>query len=374
MAVHSWTGVACVRSSHQRHLTTDAQIQDNVGIGKAQAREELLSRSRRNVEEDEDTFDAAWLSKHSSTPSYADAKDQQPETPPPPKKVPFSLASLPSSFTTLLLSVVDSPAYNNLTTSYLQDVFNTNTPDDPRVKYFSVASRMSPVNVLHPFWLPKMVLDGVEERERGALRQKFPDPRGKDNHGDYPLWAREAEWGNDGLVPIQSAKWGEFLGIIEGADHWEIRGARGLRGGVDSLSFIGSINGDADGWGFKDWGRFVTAWKKEEKIVQNAAAERSVKAKSSGKKTSEREETILRASADTLSSVFDWLTEQVPGSGIARKESSERSEKEKDYPEMKRHMDKVNDTPGRKKKELESLEDLERFYIALTRKLYDEGL
>lgn len=138
--------------------------------------------------------------------------------------LPFSLSlsSLPSSFTTLLLSIVDSPAYANLTSNYLNTVFNPNTPDDPDVKYWSVAGRMSAesVSVWHPFWLPKMVLDGVEETEREKLKRLWDKDSGGQNWREYniPLWANEREWGNDGLVTVQSAKWGEFLGIMEGCD------------------------------------------------------------------------------------------------------------------------------------------------------------
>jgi triacylglycerol lipase len=44
-------------------------------------------------------------------------------------------------FTTLLLSILDFPAYANLTSTYLNTVFNPTT-NDPRVKYFSVADRV----------------------------------------------------------------------------------------------------------------------------------------------------------------------------------------------------------------------------------------
>lgn len=129
---------------------------------------------------------------------------------PSPSPSPFSFSSLPSSFTTLLLSIVDSPAYANLTSTYLTQVFNPSTPDDPHVKYWSVAGRINAtnLNIWHPFWLPKMVLDGWEESERARIKDE----------GTSKRWEDEREWGNDGLVTVQSAKWGDFLGIMEGCD------------------------------------------------------------------------------------------------------------------------------------------------------------
>lgn len=80
---------------------------------------------------------------------------------------------------------------------------------------------MAGVSVWHPFWLPKMVLDAVEEKERSKLKDSWEKGREgfhSSSDSDVPLWAQEREWGNDGLVTVQSAKWGEFLGIMEGAD------------------------------------------------------------------------------------------------------------------------------------------------------------
>lgn len=126
---------------------------------------------------------------------------------------------------TLLLSVVDSPAYANLTTEFLNDIFNPATPDNPNVKYFSVASRLSSVSIWHPFWLTKMVLDEAEMKQRLKVKESWEQRREKDGLGSeveddegIPLWAQEREWGNDGLVTVQSAKWGEFLGTLEGCD------------------------------------------------------------------------------------------------------------------------------------------------------------
>nr|VWP00430.1 MFS domain-containing protein [Ganoderma boninense] len=227
----------------------------------------------------------------------------------------LSIASLPSSFTTLLLSLLDSPAYANLTTAYLNTIFNPNTPDDPSVKYFSVAGRTSGMGIWHPLWLPKMVLDGFEERERARLREL--------NHA---LAFVDAEWGNDGLVTIQSARWGEFLGVLEGCDHWELRGARGLD--VDLPSIPGP-----DGWNLGDWGKFVRAWKREEKkaarevgvglseqrVALAAAAgisfedEREARdpRKKPGKESMNADE-VVKSSTDKLSAVFDWIVDSTP--------------------------------------------------------------
>ncbi|KAF9562676.1 alpha/beta-hydrolase [Agrocybe pediades] len=255
----------------------------NIGIGKLRQQEKELAE---RVAKDE----LSPASKPSSSSSTSSASSTSSFT--------QSLTSLPSSFTTLLLSIVDSPAYAHLTSNYLNDVFNPSTPDDPSVKYWSVAGRMSAesVSVWHPFWLPKMVLDGVEERERERLKKIWEEEHaGAMNENDtgkgngkkkVPFWADEREWGNDGLVTVQSAKWGEFLGIMEGCDHWEMRGARGIEFGVDLpaipalglgtsplASSTSNARGQAqarepaptargDGWGFGDWTRFVGAWKK----------------------------------------------------------------------------------------------------------------
>lgn len=86
------------------------------------------------------------------------------------------------------------------------------------MKYFSVTGRMpgAGVGIWHPLWLPKMVLDDFEGRERKKLRAGWEeDPSSAE---PQPIWARDEEWGNDCLVTVQSSKWGEFLGVMEGCD------------------------------------------------------------------------------------------------------------------------------------------------------------
>jgi len=269
---------------------------------------------------------------------------------------PSSLSSLPSSFTTFLLGMFDSPAYANLTTTYLTEVFNPRTPDNPRVRYFSVAGRTRPLNIWHPLWLPKLILDGADGGE-----------------------------GNDGLVSVHSARWGEFLGIIEGADHWALRGASGIELGVDLPSVI------TDAWGLADWGRVVRGLGRVER--QGARIEGKSKAnrwreevRTARDETAQSEEG-LKSSTDRLSAVFDWLVEQVPagtrngfsfagdgdgrggcgaggGAGAGHSKGSDATGVKAKAPVA----------PPKPRGDLESKGDLERLYVSLARKLYDEGL
>jgi triacylglycerol lipase len=242
----------------------------------------------------------------------------------------------------------DSPAYANLTTTYLTEIFNPYTPDDPRVRYFSVAGRTGSLNIWHPLWLPKLILDGADG--------------GK---------------GNDGLVSVHSARWGEFLGIIEGADHWTLRGASGIELGVDLSSVVGNA------WGLADWGRVVRALGLVERQEGVEGKDKASRLREEVKRAQVSDEG-LKSSTDRLSAVFDWLVEQVPagshngfsfagegnggGKGGCGAESSARERKESDATGIK-----VKGV-AEPRLDLESKRDLERFYVSLARKLYDEGL
>jgi triacylglycerol lipase len=308
----------------------------------------------------------------------------------------------------LILSVLDFPAYANLTSRYLNEEFNPTTPDDPSVKYFSVAGRMSDVNVWHPFWLTKMVLDSFEEKEKGRLRTLWEESVGDSSDCSSsapPLWAQEAGWGNDGLVTIQSAKWGEFLGIMEECDReflscignklanisldWQIRGARGLEFGVD-LPNIPALSSE---WSFRDWSRFTSFWNTELKSssmktnrdatmssvrsmttdVNSSAVQTSRVPSTAEDRVRERErqlaqdDAVVKSSTDKLSAVMDWLIEQVPSTSKVKLSSAE----EVGIGDLGSNTD---GKPKVKKSELETKKDLERFYIALCRKIYDEGL
>lgn len=65
--------------------------------------------------------------------------------------------------------------------------FNEETPDDPNVKYYSWGASFSP-SYFNTFKWPHSVI--------------------------FPI-----EGPNDGLVSVESAKWGTELGVLEGVNH-----------------------------------------------------------------------------------------------------------------------------------------------------------
>jgi triacylglycerol lipase len=263
--------------------------------------QEYLGLGRRRPEDDTASASASMTTMRHTAIDTAAATSAEQST--------LSFSSLPSSFTTLLLSLFDSPAYANLTTSYLTETFNPRTPDDPRVRYFSIAGRMGALNIWHPLWFPKAVLDSAS--------------------GD-------AE-GNDGLVSVDSARWGEFLGTLEGADHWALRGASGIELDVDL----------PDAWSFAiNWGR-------------------------SRRDDSEKPSASSKDEARRLSAVVDWLVEQMPAA--SRGAFSFAGDGAGSSSPVQWQLPSSPSAPP-KRGDLESMRDLEQLYVALARKLYDEGL
>lgn len=124
-------------------------------------------------------------------------------------------ATLGTSVASYLLDLLDSPAYSNLTPDFLAKHFNPNTPNMSSTKYFSVAARTPKLPVTHPLWLPKLILDKTEEVEKAAfqdrLRKEEEERQSKPYQPSTPaITSKTITWGNDGLVPVYSAKWGEL--------------------------------------------------------------------------------------------------------------------------------------------------------------------
>lgn len=113
-----------------------------------------------------------------------------------------------------------------ITTGYMENVFNPQTPDDPRVTYWSFSGRAAPFGVgkgngwLHsPLTASWALLDALGEV-------------------------------NDGIVPEPSAHWGKFLGAIP-ADHMgEVDQPLGWTPDFDARAFYTNLLArlGAEGW------------------------------------------------------------------------------------------------------------------------------
>ncbi|KAL7746588.1 hypothetical protein RI367_008115 [Sorochytrium milnesiophthora] len=83
--------------------------------------------------------------------------------------------------------LLDTPAYANLTTHFCKEVFNTQVHNDPQVEYLSYGAHYD-----IPFWAPLRIPYEIIQRREGP---------------------------NDGLVSVESAKWGQYMGTLP-TDHW----------------------------------------------------------------------------------------------------------------------------------------------------------
>ncbi|GAA5820189.1 hypothetical protein JCM11251_005518 [Rhodosporidiobolus azoricus] len=240
--------------------------------------------------------------------------------------LPFNLSV---SVTSYLLELLDSPAYANLTPAFLRDVFNPSTPDRDDVKYYSIAARADKIPIWHPLWLPKLVLDGAES---ARVAQGVAAP---------PEWR-----GNDGLVSLESARWGEFLGTFDHSDHWEMRGSSGLSSAEASkhaveqvtqsemrntkeprlgekAEQVGGGKKDDRGWQWQDVyasvGKLVGArngagGKKQEKRDGKASLPASAK--------EEKKDDHHSDDAQGLASAASWIIRQLPGTSVGSEVSS----------------------------------------------------
>ncbi|KXS19131.1 alpha/beta-hydrolase [Gonapodya prolifera JEL478] len=116
----------------------------------------------------------------------------------------------PPSWLLGVLATLDRPGYSHLTTDFCTRFFNEHvTPDDPSVTYFSYASHLPTPPMSNPLHFSHAVIS----RREGA---------------------------NDGLVSVDSARWGKVVKVIEGVDHWDLNGRW-------------RITGKREGWRVEDF-------------------------------------------------------------------------------------------------------------------------
>jgi triacylglycerol lipase len=117
----------------------------------------------------------------------------------------------------------------------------------------------------------------------------------------------------------------------------------------------------------------VSGWRKEEKQNPNRTPEERVQERA-------RDDAVVKSSTDKLSAVLDWVSEQVPTrstgqvlADVKAKTAQAIAEIRGEVTDGQKHHQEVK----RKRKdrnELATKGDLERFYVGLSRRLYDEGL
>ena len=290
----------------------------------------------------------------------------------------IGLAGFTSAMSKYLLNIFDSPAYSNLTTAYLRE-FNSETLNAPNVKYISVAGRNNKLSVLHPLWFPKLVLDAAAEKG-------YP----KDDSG-------KSYEGNDGLVSVKSAKWGEFIGAVDDTHHWDLRGEgsiwpSGLTGDGDKKKGdekkeSGELFG-APGW---DWDDGVHEYlglnlkETTDKLgLTNPSSPSEHKSKESQGPQSivntnkEKEEKKddggislgmgqigQIAQVAQVGQLLDWVTDVLPGSNSTEAGRQQMQEARDERSAMKKD--------NKKKKEEKQKFDLARFYGGLMLKLKEDG-
>ncbi|KAI0601494.1 triacylglycerol lipase [Biscogniauxia sp. FL1348] len=86
---------------------------------------------------------------------------------------------------------IDTGAFGQLTRRYMTETFNPETPDDPDVRDFSYGAMMDPPSLLNPF------------------RQSY-------------RVVSQAEGPNDGLVSVESSKWGSYKGTLVNVSHLDL--------------------------------------------------------------------------------------------------------------------------------------------------------
>jgi triacylglycerol lipase len=320
-----------------------------------------------------------------------------------------SLLGIPSMFgssiTSYLLGLLDSPAYSNLTTHYLNDTFNPSTPDDPSVKYTSVAGRINKLSVLHPLWFPKLVLDA-------AAQTGYAEEEGQSG---------KAYEGNDGLVSVSSARWGEWLGTVDGCHHWDLRGEGGLFPNGPSISDKPEGRPDPSSPGGWDWKSDLSETGVAERAAKKAADAGASSAEAgmasfetlkqgaaavteAARELSERSGEVIKSSAPAhwdvaqVKQVVDWVADLIPTTGSSEASTAdgkvgarqmEDAVKEKQREEARankasevfRHIDGLHQTGQTGKRERSSEEtkgdkqkfDLGRFYGGLMVKLREDG-
>jgi triacylglycerol lipase len=173
----------------------------------------------------------------------------------------------------------------------------------------------------------------------------------------------------------------EFLGTVEGADHWEVRGARGREldldlAGLQAVS-LAIPTPSLPEW---DWARWLSAWRRSGAAKQAEDAAAAVAAAAAASRDGGAPVPAPAPAKDgkndggeKLSAFFDWVAEQVPADPLARVSARVTGGAGGTTPADVEAAAQGTKRAG-ERNELVTTDDRARFHVAPCRKLYVEGL
>lgn len=101
-----------------------------------------------------------------------------------------------------------------LTTKKMKE-FNKDVVDDPNVKYFSFGAKFNPrwYNLFNVTWLIMK-----HEIEKNASKKALKEDKTRANN----CIDKNKLIDNDGLVSVESSKWGQYIGTLDNVDHLDL--------------------------------------------------------------------------------------------------------------------------------------------------------
>jgi len=129
-----------------------------------------------------------------------------------------------------------SGAFSQLTTKYMDESFNPSVPDDPNVSYFSYGAAFEP-RFYNIYYASHRII-------------------------------QEIEGPNDGLVSVESARWGTYEGTLVGVNHlsiinwvnrvgFAVGNLFGVKRDFNALAFYCAITGE-----------LYSEWRRELELIQ----------------------------------------------------------------------------------------------------------
>ncbi|EOQ99319.1 hypothetical protein E3P92_03870 [Wallemia ichthyophaga] len=265
-----------------------------------------------------------------NNPNQKDSENQSKLSMPSLPAISLPLA-FTSSLSSYLLALLDSPAYANLTTAFTNGIFNPRTPDVDNIKYYSIAARHPGLGWWHPLFLPQLVLEA-------SAKASMREAEGKVG-SEYE--------GNDGLVSVSSAKWGEFLGVIDGVDHWWMRGSRGFPKEKKSTTVTDATTNTKQ----NIYSTPESNWQDVNKQIESNWRGENVESYPGTSSTSGTSNESDPSASSSVSSIAKWFSDRIPNTS-----QENQSGHKADEGGLDKGMDR------------------EQFYIALCHKLYQDGL